>query len=132
MSYAKNIMSLIEKMNCANGESYFALRDGVRAGIESLEEELATAQTDAHDRIAALEAQISEQSENIVALKAERAAAQAEALALRKDAGRYRWLREHSYKDGDSYPMIKYGPGYHQTKPEILDAAIDAARKGEA
>lgn len=48
----------------------------------------------------------------------------------RIDAERYRWLREHSYVQGDyGVPRaIHFGAGFVQTKPELLDAAIDAAR----
>lgn len=52
--------------------------------------------------------------------------------ALREDAERYRWLR---HGDNDER-VIKRGPVAHDfvylLRMEKLDAAIDAARKGEA
>lgn len=57
MIYAKEIMKLINKMCHSNVENYFALRDGVQAGIEGLERDLAAARTGAasymHDLAAA-------------------------------------------------------------------------------
>ena len=67
-------------------------------------------------------------------------AMKAEADANRKDAERYRWLLTHSYKTHDGN-VIEFGPGWEQTRPEILDSAIkeamrypveiDAAREGK-
>ena len=51
---------------------------------------------------------------------------------LEKDAERYRWLRGHSfgiYTGPDT--RIHYGAGFNQTKPESLDAAIDAAMEAD-
>ena len=43
------------------------------------------------------------------------------------DAKRYRWLRVHSWLDASlTESVLNFGPGYDQTKPETLDAAIDA------
>jgi hypothetical protein len=64
MSRAKNIIDLMRMMHASSGETYFALRDGVVAGIEDLEAELATAQTDAHDRIADLNTELASLVEN--------------------------------------------------------------------
>lgn len=48
-----------------------------------------------------------------------------------EDAGRYRWLRSHGYKDSiGSNPCVMYGAGITQTMPELLDKAIDEARHG--
>lgn len=44
----------------------------------------------------------------------------------RRHAKLYRWLRKHSWLDGDK-GQIHFGVGCNQTKPEILDAAIEAA-----
>ena len=56
----------------------------------------------------------------------------AEVAGLREDAERYRWLR---HGDNDER-VIKRGPVAHDfvylLRMEKLDAAIDAARKGEA
>jgi hypothetical protein len=46
MSRTKNIIDLMRMMQASAGETYFALRDGVVAGIEDLEAELAAAQAD--------------------------------------------------------------------------------------
>jgi len=56
-------------------------------------------------------------------------ALRAEVAELRKDAERYRWLREHAcnYSDGYDGPelaMRTHGPDW----PAEIDAAIDAAR----
>lgn len=51
-----------------------------------------------------------------------------------RDAERYRWLRGHSWLDVSLIKsVLNFGPGYNQTKPEELDAAIDAdmARQGQ-
>jgi hypothetical protein len=51
------------------------------------------------------------------------AAQQAQAL----NAARYEWLRTHSWVDVSLIKsVLNFGPGYLQTKPEVLDAAIDA------
>ena len=48
--------------------------------------------------------------------------------SVAKDAERYRWLRAHSWLDTSLIEsVLNFGPGYGQTKPELLDAAIDAA-----
>lgn len=56
-------------------------------------------------------------------------------LALARDGERYRWLRDnlHTGNDGDLPPMIYLADGgvYDEPTKEVLDAAIDAARKGE-
>lgn len=46
MSQAKNIVDLMRMMQASSGETYFALRDGVIAGIEDLEAELAKVQAE--------------------------------------------------------------------------------------
>lgn len=63
------------------------------------------------------------------AVNAERelAAARQEIEALKPDAERYRWLRCHSWKDA-LHQDIHFGEAITQTKPESVDAAIDAAR----
>jgi hypothetical protein len=45
-----------------------------------------------------------------------------------RDVERYRWLRSHSWIDVSIIKsVLNFGPGFHQTKPEVLDAAIDEA-----
>tara|TARA_R110000868_G_scaffold313659_1_gene574623 strand:+ start:2344 stop:2691 length:348 start_codon:yes stop_codon:yes gene_type:complete len=57
---------------------------------------------------------------------------EAENAALREDAERYRWFRSKSLWDADSFPWPK---DFEYPEPclwddgEMLDAAIDAARK---
>lgn len=47
--------------------------------------------------------------------------------ARNANAERYEWLRSHSWVDISLIKsVLNFGPGYQQTKPEILDAAIDA------
>lgn len=54
-------------------------------------------------------------------------AASAALSELRRDAGRYRWLREHSCQtDSDGNDAESWST---HSKPESLDAAIDAALK---
>ena len=53
---------------------------------------------------------------------------EAEVKALRVDAERYRWMRErHENTIMDIYNSISPA----MIKPELLDAAIDAAREGK-
>jgi hypothetical protein len=49
----------------------------------------------------------------------------------KRDAERYRWIRAHSYVErldmADGIGIIHCGLGYQQTRPEFLDADVDAA-----
>lgn len=49
--------------------------------------------------------------------------------ALRKDAARYRWIRENG--DGDRWEIVFDECGRGLLQAEALDAAIDAAMKSE-
>ena len=66
-------------------------------------------------------------SQQVLDLRAQLAASQAECEVLRKDAERYRWLRDapHAWQIG---PWIGYEDIDHNDGAE-LDAAIDASRK---
>jgi hypothetical protein len=60
-----------------------------------------------------------------------------EANALREDAERYRWFREQMHPAAIDIPVsviwgwITEGEPVSIDSPEQLDAAVDAARKGE-
>ena len=58
----------------------------------------------------------------------------AEVAGLREDAERYRWLRDGDLCANYPYPVMRVGGNGHDYSVwfEELDAAIDAARKGEA
>ena len=58
--------------------------------------------------------------------------AEAENAALREDADRYRWFRSKRLWDADSFPWpnnFEYPEPCLWDDGEMLDAAIDAARK---
>jgi hypothetical protein len=64
----------------------------------------------------------------------ELAALRTECDALRKDAERYRWLREHQR---DGWLSLSYDPDWHlpagaAAQRAYLDAAIDAALQGQS
>jgi hypothetical protein len=63
---------------------------------------------------------------SVQALKARAEAAEQQVQELREDAERYRWLRDVG--DSTWFPMAKR-PGCNA---QLIDAAIDAAKKGEA
>lgn len=48
---------------------------------------------------------------------------------LRADAGLYRWLRLHSYRDRIGvHDCILFGRGINQAAPELLDGRLDMER----
>lgn len=73
---------------------------------------------DAADRIAALEAEIKSDNKTIELFKAENA-------ALRKDAGRYRWLRQYGQRE--LFIACNTAGQISQFCVDAADAAIDAA-----
>ena len=66
-------------------------------------------------------------------LERDLSAARAECERLRKDAERYRWLRNESQSRDDEVPIVVIwkanGHGQECCAKDELDAAIDAARK---
>jgi len=100
----------------------------------------------AEQRITKLEAQLAEaksialDAESEARIATERAdkeidranEALAENAALLEDAERYRWFRLQSLWDADRFPWpdgFEYPEGISEDDGEMLDAAIDAARK---
>ena len=83
---------------------------------------------------AAKDAEIAQLRAELIKSLADNAALRAEVAGLREDAGRYRHMRNNSQF------QLRNGPGLYWCLPrygqgdegEQLDAAIDAARKGEA
>jgi len=62
------------------------------------------------------------------------AALEGEVEALRKDAERYKWLKENHCNDdaGDGLLWFRFYSGDdYNGRTELLDAAIDAARAGK-
>jgi len=87
-------------------------------------------------RVAELGQSLRRSIDNEVALRADRAAARAEAEALRKDAERYRWLRNDSLGQWEHPIVVSQARTPHKVlyvgplcRAE-LDAAVDAAREG--
>ena len=52
--------------------------------------------------------------------------------SLRRDAMRYRWLRDSAHDWGDAgIVRLEYGPDFDNLSGEELDAAIDKAMEGK-
>lgn len=84
------------------------------------------------ERIAALEAELAEAKRVTFdpAVLEEMNRLEAENAELRKDAERYRWLRENKPTyDGAPFIARNFGASFSQWTDEHADAAIDAAMK---
>ncbi|MFE1816452.1 hypothetical protein [Metapseudomonas otitidis] len=86
------------------------------------------------NRIAELEREVAEGDAAIAVWRGRTQRAEIELEACRKDAERYRWLRDQCHRDWDvMYTDIQiYIPGEGIEDHDDLDAAIDAAMQEEA